>query len=527
MLKRTLFILVSLVIAQCGGGASSAWANNLRITSVSLEDRDATANTAVVEFDIAWDNSWRTATNHDAVWLVFKETNSGGGYLHLDLQTAGLNPTGYSTGTNGDMEIYVPTDKTGAFIRRKGSGTGNVSSQNVRMKVSYTSASGVGDSTSIAVRVIGTEMVFIPQGAFYMGGLPATGEGALSDTGASNAWYIDDNGLIATTSSTNLKYYYTKPSTTSPSAYTTASEFYIPAAFPKGYSAFYCMKYEVTEGQYVEFLNGLTGLAKRDRDITTQASAGKNTDGVTFRNTVSGPNSNTFTTLRPDRAMGYLSYMDLAAYLDWMALRPMTEMEFEKAAAGPEAFNFNAIRYAWGSAVLPIAALAFSLSSEETATETFTTTWANSTFGTKTFTAGDTTISTGHARGPARVGIFATSSSSSMAGTGAGYYGVMELSGNLWERTVTFGATVGSAHNFSGTHGDGEITSTGLADASAFPTTNTAVTTADGVGFRGGSWNTSTDQLRIADRTKAVQFDASRANEYGGRGVRTYDGSDL
>jgi formylglycine-generating enzyme required for sulfatase activity len=43
--------------------------------------------------------------------------------------------------------------------------------------------------------------------------------------------------------------------------------------------------------------------------------------------------------------MNILSWFDVAAYLDWAALRPMTELEFEKVCRGPE--NRIAGEYAW------------------------------------------------------------------------------------------------------------------------------------------------------------------------------------
>ena len=90
------------------------------------------------------------------------------------------------------------------------------------------------------------------------------------------------------------------------------------------------MKYEVTEGQWVEFFNNIASAAQTNRDIT--AASGKNSDSVVKRNTVAWT-TGTATTTRDDRAVSYLSYMDLAAYLDWMALRPHSELEHEKVRA--------------------------------------------------------------------------------------------------------------------------------------------------------------------------------------------------
>jgi hypothetical protein len=54
--------------------------------------------------------------------------------------------------------------------------------------------------------------------------------------------------------------------------------------------------------------------------------------------------------------------------------------------------------------------------------------------------------------GPLRVGIFATPQSGRVA-AGASYWGIMELSGNLSERVVTVGHPEG--RRFAGTHGSG------------------------------------------------------------------------
>ena len=58
----------------------------------------------------------------------------------------------------------------------------------------------------------------------------------------------------------------------------------------------------------------------------------------------------------------------------------------------------------------------------------------------------------------------------------------MELSGNLWERCVTIGHPKGRA--FKGTHGDGNLDSSGYADVPDWPGKDGA-----GGGNRGGVWS--------------------------------------
>ena len=116
--------------------------------------------------------------------------------------------------------------------------------------------------------------------------------------------------------------------------------------------------------------------------------------------------------------------------------------------------------------------------------------------------------------GPSRAGIFATSSTG-RASSGAAYYGVMDMSGNIWERTVTTGNATGAA--FTGALGDGLLTVLGDADVTSWPAPATSV----GLGLRGnGYYNTSANPSRTSDRTNATSVSNSRNYTYGGRGVR-------
>ena len=111
------------------------------------------------------------------------------------------------------------------------------------------------------------------------------------------------------------------------------------------------MKYEISQGQWVSFFNKLTASQKLGRDITD--ATGKNTDIETNRNTVAWTNAaNDATCTAPDRACNFLSWGDGIAYADWAGLRPLTELEFEKACRG--AGNPVSNEYAWGNATAPV-----------------------------------------------------------------------------------------------------------------------------------------------------------------------------
>ncbi len=518
-------------------GISAAFANNLIISNVSLEDRDASLNTAIVEFDISWANSWRDTTNHDAVWVFLKVTkDSAASYQHGMLtgyndadSTGAVNPFKMSPGSNKGLEVFVPDDGTGAFIRRKATGSGSIASKDVRLKLQYdASPLSAGDTDSLTVKVYGIEMAFIPSEPFRAGDTSGGTSAFKQSSADTDPWYIDSEATISVTAVANNTYYYVNAAGSGEDV--TGARFTIPAAFPKGYAAFYCMKYEVTEGQWVDFVNTLLAPQQSTRDITAATNSGKATDNVVYRNTVSFTNattatSGTATTARPDRAVNYLSWMDLCAFLDWAALRPMTELEYEKVCRGP-AIQVSG-EFAWGTAS-QTDATTISIS-PELGMETITDVGANAYLWTgAAFIGGDAYLGTNHTGGPLRVGIFATSSST-RATSGAGYYGVMELTGNLWERTVTVGNPTGRL--FTGAHGDGVVTTTsgyeGNADTANWPkidATDTArgVTTSTGGGRKGGSfgWNSFT----VSERGNgAANVNDERDEEYGGRGVRTYD----
>lgn len=504
-----------------------AAANNLTIENVTIEDRNPNSKTAVVEFDASWENSWRTKINHDALWLTFRlydPSQMSTGKKMCEVTTAGLNPTGTYLGSNNDLEIYVPEDKKGIFIRPANYGAfASINATDLQVTIDYDSC-GFLEDDAVRASVFGLEMVFVPEGAFYAGDFDASTAALDEGSADSDPWYISSAGSISVSNPTANGYRYVANG--APGEDATGTSFSIAAAYPKGYSAFYTMKYELTEGQWVEFVNALPSAARNRRDITD--SSHKNSDTVRYRNTVSCSGSPlSCSTNRPWRALSYITWMDLAAFLDWNALRPMTELEFEKAARGP--LLSVAGEFAWRTT--DITAAGNLSGTEEDGSETVTTTGANAHYNNNILSGGDAGNGADYQQGPLRVGIFATSSSTRET-AGAGYYGVMELSGNLLERVVTIGNS--SGRGFIGSHGDGVLAAVsgyeGNADVADWPgidaITSRGVTGAAGSGFRGGSWSDELSgvRLRVSDRNNAANASTAALNNAGGRGVRSYDG---
>jgi len=474
-----------------------------------------------VQCNISWNNSWRNNVNYDAVWVFVKySTDSGTTWRHATLKTSGTNPSGFSAPTGYD--IIVPTDKKGCFIQRTSAGLGNVSLTSVQLvwdwgsdKLSSDGVTAISATTSARVKVVGIEMVYIPSGNFYAGdGAASSVTGQFESAVSGSALLIVSEGqLTLGGGSAGSLGNNNAAGMATADDFNDATSATLPAAFPKGYNAFYAMKYEITEGQWVEFFNTLTANQQTTRDITS--ATGKSSDGVVNRNTVAWA-AGSATTTKQDRACSYLSWMDICAYADWAALRPMTELEYEKACRGSN--TSVASEYAWGDTSITDAAAISGVS--EDGTEVITTSGANCCYNNKTFTGGDT------GTGPLRAGIFATSSSTRTQ-AGAGFYGNMEFSGNLWERAVTVGNT--TARTFTGTNGDGALTSTASYEGNA---TNTdwpgidgtsarGVTGAAGGGLRGGSWYDANTKVRVSDRVSANVTDTTRSQYYGGRAVRS------
>jgi formylglycine-generating enzyme required for sulfatase activity len=236
------------------------------------------------------------------------------------------------------------------------------------------------------------------------------------------------------------------------------------------------MKYELNEGQYATFLNVLTpGQARRRTPLNTKGYQ-------EFHGSITYTEGG-WAALHPGRPAGFLSWRDLLAYADWAALRPMTELEYTKACRGAREPVPGG--YAWGS---------------------------DSRRGVRRgLDENGFLISNG-----LREDDLSTDGNA-LAFFGASYYRVLELSGSLWEWTVSIGHPEG--RDFTGEPGDGQLRPAGEADAPGWPLEQ-------GFGFRGSFYHTGDDPLDlrtytpVAERPFAGLNDKTRRRWYGGRLVR-------
>lgn len=532
-------------------------ANDIAVSIATLTGQDVSAgvdnaaNFTFVQFDLNWSNSWRTSSgpaNWDAAWIFVKyQINSGTGctpsivWNHATISSVSAH---HSVVTNNGVpaSFSATPDGTGVLIYRSGDGSGSINWDQVRIRWNY-GADGVLDACNVTIKVYAVEMVYVPQGNFYVGD-GASNNGQFESATSGTPFQVTGEGVIALggggigSMGNNNR----AGENATVDDFTDAVSVNLPALFPKGWEDFYTMKYEITQEQYMEFLNTLTAtqqLARHGATIVnrffTNGGAPANRNGVRCTTLPVGAtpgiyacdlNSNGVVNQSGDGqniAIPHLSTMDLLTYLDWSGLRPATELELEKIGRGnlPAVLN----EFAWGSASLyatSYAALTNSGAGNELPNSP-STTLGNSAYG--------TTTNVGGIQGPLRAGIFATATSSRVE-AGASYYGVMEITGNVWELVVGLGGL--SGRSFTGVHGDGEITASGYADVDFWPgsngnanpgvantTPNTGSTNFAGMMFRCGSWS-ETLYMRLSDRAYPGWSGLNtRDSRMGGRGVRT------
>jgi hypothetical protein len=342
IMKKTLLFIALFAMAL------SLSANNIKVEDVKYDK-----TTKRVSFKISWENAWRqTADFHDAAWVFAKyRTVNQPRWEHALIK---MN----STATSGVLETKEPApfDELGFYVRFNTDSIGNV----LPTQVSFEVSNVVGLFPDFKVFAI--EMVYVPQGSFYVGA-PVTSD---------EANLIEDQVLYQYTAGTgnSSNPTYMPMNITSENAifnglirtsYITSKG--IPAGFPKGYDAFYCMKHEVSNEQLVAYFNAI------GTDVTWLNQLGCNGNPLKYFNTslsqdtvdiIGTLTANGFEfTCEPgyENHPAMMTPFTLASYLNWAGLSLMTELQYVKACRGPlypvkneTAAGINASTYLYGSA---------------------------------------------------------------------------------------------------------------------------------------------------------------------------------
>lgn len=112
-------------------------------------------------------------------------------------------------------------------------------------------------------------------------------------------------------------------------------------------SSFYIAKYEVSQDQYVDYLNLLDATTAQQRWTDTT------NNGYTISYSSAADYGSRYSCTASERAVNFISYTDATSYVDWVGLRLPTEVEFEKAAQGPAEISGeeNSRLYPWGDTI--------------------------------------------------------------------------------------------------------------------------------------------------------------------------------
>lgn len=480
---------------------------HLKIENVSLAETRKDEGWARIQFDISWDKSWKNKVNCDGVWFFAKFREGDGPWKHVDLKAKSKKdfdytdqaPEGFSKGSGADTGMWVPETKKGGFIFRT-KGEGSVKSGKVTL-VWDCSQAGVKDFSGVEVKVFGVEMVYVPQDRFCLGDPDGP-------DGPANCFYVYyNNGPYLVQSEDEIRvaeeedhlYCGRVAGPVGKNSRFDEPPFTIPATFPKGYAAFWVTKYELSTQHYVDFLNCLTRGQQKNhvaadisKDTVENTHVMSNTKEETLRQSITCPASGNgtdkpvvFSTNAPARACNIICWADSMAYASWAGLRPITEMEYEKANRGtadPIPYEFS-----WGSTRMGrIEGV------EGKDGSGYEIKLPKNKLVNCCVDGGIGPMHRGKQKkpkhpgllGPVSCGVFSNSmveGYSERENSGASFYGAMELCGNVWITCVSVGHEVG--RSFTRVHGDGTLDEDGYANISTWPDKN-----AEGTGARGGVW---------------------------------------
>ncbi len=421
-----------------------ALANNVAVANVSLQNINTTNHTVQIKFDLSQSNPFGNLTVDnqpfsDYIWIVVKyDTNAVSlplfGYQHATLAAGGsITPT---------------SDDKGAFVQASTATTGMTVVWNY-------GANNVADNAIVNVQVLALEMVKVPTGQFTY-----------------------DAGGIGGSSSNNFGGGSQTDVTSAASLPTGAA-----ANWPNGYNSFYVAKYQVSQGQWADFLNM---LGNNDASLFFANENGQNGNTVTY--TAANAYGNQYAASVRNRGNNGMRWTDDTAYASWLALRPMTEMEFEKAGRGTDINAPNTNTYPWGNGA------------PSGVTYTY-----NDGSGNATYYEYYADYSGAPGR-PIDVGHYLRGDvTRTNAQTGASPYGITDMAGNDWQAIINCGWA--------------QVPANGAGVLSPLPTSWPGASAGNGV--RGGTWSNDATNLRVSDRSAAGSAVTTRNSSFGFRPART------
>jgi len=327
-------------------------------TDITIVARDE--KTAIIQFDIAWSGSWRHDVNHDAVWVFFK--------ARLDGQTEWkpvrlaadkvLNPMGYGQKDGLTLDFMVPAGDdgfAGLFVRRADHGMGNVDATGLTAIWDLTALPEIKKDTKVAIKAYGLRMVYVAEGSYYLG---TGGDETYAfyqcqpkrKQAAETERIVNATSTMVVREQRNLDVEFPPYHVTNSAAIPTGKQpgklwargaepeegGEIPATFPNGYKGFYMMLGPIPQAAYAYFLSSLPPeLATYHHEEGNHAM-----DSGWAGSIAKVPNDTEypyqfFHGRLKSICTWWLKWDDCATFAAWAGLRPMTELENEKALRGP------------------------------------------------------------------------------------------------------------------------------------------------------------------------------------------------
>lgn len=544
----------------------TATANNITVTNVQHLP-NAVTNVDTIRFTISWDNSWRntgtpgTTQNYDGAWVFVKTRPScskdssapAANYNHAWLLN---NISAYPAvpGTTleiGTTDIFSSPRAVGIFVYRDGDGAGTFTKtvdflwDRASMMAQWGSYNPANQPfipvDGWDIRVYAIEMVKIPQGSFYLGDASGTSpNGSYCTFGLGNGTSTPTqpfsvNGESAINMGTSAGYLNTRQNYSTGfigcSGYAISG--LLPASFPKGYDAFWVMKYEVTQQQITDMMNSFNRAFQYDFAPTTstyRTPIQQGTSSTSYPYWITGQNptppANPTTMYRngcyisktydPNAPITFYNNLNnvmddpttwndiddgqtiacnylepnssynygLWRFLDWACLRPITEMEYEKISRTPGAGLPPMLEAPWGLDVTSAANFNYVVNvlNSGRPNEIPTNLGANGLFQ-------GSPNSVPIIMGPRRVGS-TYGPSTNRVQAGSSYYGVADMGGNLWECVIGISTTTSNGFHRNAT-GDGLMNTTGATYGfpNEWPISQQSTSiSSNAYTWRGGSW---------------------------------------
>jgi formylglycine-generating enzyme required for sulfatase activity len=322
---------------------------------------------STVSFDLAWNNSWRAKWTEpaeknctgksmaieswDAAWVFLKFRRPDTRVFSHATLSQDVARHAKPAGAALDMGLNEDGTKgIGVFIYRDAVGQGANEFKGIKLRWQNGVDQADGATAEFSIHAI--PMVYVPDGAFR------SKSPFVYTIGGS--WTPDAYACKLTTIDT--------PDTTKPGGHANFSTNYVREGpdWPNGYSAFYCMKYSISQGEYAGFLNEAAPDPRKANYNGGEYGYGLHN---AYRRYAPGLYGLCGYTIRysegegwyeadvPERPANFLSDADIHSFTAWAGLRPLTKLEYEKVCRGPRAVARDEDAWAPG-ACAPAAGLA-------------------------------------------------------------------------------------------------------------------------------------------------------------------------